>query len=173
LNQITFVIGGCRSGKSRFAQVFAEKVPAVERIFLATCIPQDDEMKTRVAQHQKERGSHWKTVEAPIRLPEAIMDISGKERVILVDCMTLWLNNLLFDDKTASAFDDHIKKLKHALSGVQCPVVMVSNEVGMGIVPDNKLARQFRDLAGALNQDLAACSDRVAWVVAGIPVFIK
>jgi len=173
LSKITFVIGGCRSGKSGFALDLAEKIPDSKRLFIATSVPKDDEMKARVARHQKERGPEWETIEAPIRLPEVILENSREGNVILVDCITLWLNNLLFEDDTPSAVDEKVNKLTRALSAIECPIIMVSNEVGAGIVPENALARRFRDIAGSVNQTLAACSHRVAWVVAGIPVFVK
>ncbi|MBW1961654.1 MAG: bifunctional adenosylcobinamide kinase/adenosylcobinamide-phosphate guanylyltransferase [Deltaproteobacteria bacterium] len=173
MSQITFVIGGCRSGKSRFALEYAQREYDSNLIFVATCVPRDDEMKDRIFRHQKARDSCWVTVEAPIRLSEAILRHHQTANLILVDCITLWLNNLLFESNDFSAIDEHVAALKHALSIAKCPVILVSNEVGTGIVPENRLARQFRDLAGTVHQTLAACSHRVVWMVAGIPVFIK
>ena len=173
LQEITFIIGGCRSGKSRFALDFAEKSAKTHPIFIATSVPRDDEMKARVLKHQKERGQHWTTVEEPIQLSEVIMAHNKNENLILVDCITLWLNNLLYENNSPTYIDDHLEKVTHTLRSMVCPIIMVSNEVGQGIVPENKLARQFRDLAGSVNQALAACSDQVVWMVAGIPVFVK
>ena len=173
MNRTTLVIGGCRSGKSRFALELAEQVSEENRIFIATSAPEDDEMKERVARHQRERGDRWTTVEAPVRLPEAIIDYSREGNILLVDCITLWISNLLLETGDEITILEYLQRLIESLAASPCPVIMVSNEVGTGIVPENRLARQFRDIVGAANQRLAACSDRVVWMVAGIPVFIK
>jgi adenosylcobinamide kinase/adenosylcobinamide-phosphate guanylyltransferase len=136
-------------------------------------MPDDDEMKERVLRHQAERGSRWKTVEAPIRLAQAISDVSPAADVIVADCITLWISNLMMDPDTEDVIEDHIEKLSASLAHAHCPVIIVTNEVGAGVVPDNRLARRFRDLVGTANQNLARVSDRVVWVVAGIPVEIK
>ena len=169
----TFVLGGCRSGKSRIAMSLAETTAASNRIFIATCLPQDDEMKERVRRHQQERGPRWETLEVPLCLTAAVRENSRAENVLLIDCITLWISNLLMEKETEETVLDLLQKLSEALAAAACPVILVSNEVGLGIVPDNRLARTFRDLAGTANQILAAASDRVVWMVAGIPVFIK
>ena len=148
-------------------------MPGEEKIFIATCIPQDDEMKQRVTNHQKRRGQDWKTVEAPLQLPETIADNAKIGGVVVVDCLTLWINNLLMEKKDAPIIEEQIPELVHAIETADCPVVLVSNEVGTGIVPENKLARMFRDLVGAVNQTVAKSADKVVWMVAGIPVTIK
>jgi adenosylcobinamide kinase/adenosylcobinamide-phosphate guanylyltransferase len=168
-----FVIGGCRSGKSRHALETTDRYAAGKKKFIATCIPYDDEMKNRVAQHQKERDQSWETIEAPLNLPEAILEAGRDAAVVLVDCLTLWINNLLMEDENADHILDKIPDLIRAIDSVNCPVVLVSNEVGGGIVPENRLARRFRDLAGSVNQAVAARADEVVWMVAGIPVTIK
>lgn len=173
LNKRVFVIGGCKSGKSSYALELAKNIQSREKIFIATCVPNDAEMKQRVALHQKERDKSWLTLEVPIRLPEAINKNSDKDNVILVDCLTLWISNLLFESENQTKIDRHIKNLTQALEKARCPVILVSNEVGAGIVPENKLARLFRDIAGIVNQKVAACSETVVWMVAGIPVTIK
>jgi adenosylcobinamide kinase/adenosylcobinamide-phosphate guanylyltransferase len=167
------VIGGCRSGKSRYAQEYAESISPDGRIFVATCVPDDDEMRDRIARHRLQRDGSWTTVETPIQLPEAIAEYSHKAAVVLVDCLTLWITNLLLQPAERAAVEDHIEKLTGAVQFAGCPVILVSNEVGTGIVPENQLARQFRDLVGLANQRLAACADKVVWMVAGIPVRIK
>lgn len=172
MNKTYLVIGGCRSGKSRHALHMAEQVSG-QKIFIATCIPQDKEMEQRVMHHQRQRASIWKTVEAPIFLPDAISKQGLKGNVLLVDCLTLWINNLIMDDRNAAKIDNHIIDLIRALDEAECPVILVSNEVGCGIVPENKLARRFRDIAGFTNQKVAGCVDRVIWMVAGLPVKIK
>jgi len=173
VKKTTFVIGGCRSGKSRYGLELAGRIPGQEKIFIATCVPCDDEMSQRVARHRKERGRTWSTVEEPILLPEAVNENSRKADVILVDCMTLWISNLLLETDDQDKIAEQIDLLTESLEKAQCPVILISNEVGDGIVPENRLARLFRDSAGFANQNVAACSDMVVWMVAGIPVTIK
>jgi adenosylcobinamide kinase/adenosylcobinamide-phosphate guanylyltransferase len=173
VNQNVFVVGGCRSGKSRHALNLALSMEGDRKIFLATCVPQDDEMYLRVANHQKERGDHWKTVEAPLHLSEAIFQNAQSGSVVLVDCLTLWINNLMMENEDIQYADEKIAELISAVQTAHGPVVLVSNEVGTGIVPENKLARAYRDLVGSLNQAVARVVDRVDMVVAGIAVTIK
>ncbi len=173
MKKIVLIIGGCRSGKSRYALALASQVADKNNIFIATLVPGDDEMKARVQSHQKERDRHWKTFEAPIRLPEAVNDHGLKGNVVVVDCLTLWLSNLLLESDDPKSVEDQINALIHALETAQCSIFLVSNEVGTGIVPENRLARLFRDLAGFANQKVAACADSVVWMVAGIPVLVK
>ena len=173
MTNLTFVLGGCRSGKSGFALATASAIAADRRIFIATSMPLDDEMKARVARHRAERGAEWTTVEAPLALAEAIAENAGNGGVILVDCLTLWISNMLLSTGAPAAVEARIPHLIRTLAQAACPVVLVSNEVGAGIVPENTLARQFRDLAGTANQAVAAAANRVVWVVAGIPVTLK
>ena len=173
MKKITFVVGGCRSGKSRYALKLAEQVPGQNKIFVATCVPGDDEMKQRVLHHKKERGPDWKTLEVPVLLPEAIIENSRKEEVLLVDCLTLWVNNIFMENNDQENIEKHVEKLIRSFDQVRCPIILVSNEVGAGIVPENKLARRFRDVMGFVNQKVAASSDNVTWMVVGIPVIIK
>lgn len=173
MSDTIFVIGGCRSGKSRYALKTAQKFAGDNRIFLATCVPDDDEMKQRVARHQDERGSDWETAEVPLDLPDAIQAHSQTANILLVDCLTLWISNLMMTYQDPAAIEAHIHSLNDALAEPHCPVILVSNEVGTGIVPQNKLARLFRDLVGSANQIAAESSDKVVWMVAGIPVTIK
>ena len=173
MKEIIFVIGGCRSGKSTYAMQTAERVPAEQKIFIATCVPQDDEMKRRVARHQKERSQNWVTVEAPLNLPEAIRQNSRSGDVILVDCLTLWVSNLLMETGDESKIEETISQFINAIEKAAGPIVLVSNEVGTGIVPENALARQYRDIIGRVNQDVAKTAGRVIWMVAGIPVTVK
>jgi adenosylcobinamide kinase/adenosylcobinamide-phosphate guanylyltransferase len=173
VKEIVLVIGGCRSGKSTYALQTAEKVPGKQKIFIATCVPQDDEMKQRVAKHQKDRSQNWVTVEEPLHLPEAILGNSPKADIMLVDCLTLWVSNLLMETDDEKKLEGPIAQLIDAIEKAACPIVLVSNEVGTGIVPENRLARQFRDIAGWLNQAVARCASKVVWMVAGIPVTVK
>lgn len=130
-------------------------------------------MKRRVARHQKERSQNWVTVEAPLDLPEAILQNSHRAAVILVDCLTLWVSNLLIETSDEKKIEDAILQLIKALEKATCPLVLVSNEVGTGIVPENRLARQFRDVTGWVNQGVAKCANKVVWMIAGIPVTVK
>ena len=173
VKETLFVIGGCRSGKSGHALKAAESFIGEKKIFIATCIPLDDEMRNRVAQHRKERSRSWCTIEAPTHLPDAIVDNSRDATVLLVDCLTLWINNLLLESENDEKILEQIADLIQAIEKADCPIVLVSNEVGTGIVPENKLARKFKDLAGAVNQAVAKQADKVVWLVAGIPVTIK
>ncbi|MEZ4524644.1 MAG: bifunctional adenosylcobinamide kinase/adenosylcobinamide-phosphate guanylyltransferase [Desulfobacterales bacterium] len=173
MKKIIFVIGGCRSGKSGHAQHLAENIDSKNRIFVATCIPCDEEMRDRVKKHQEVRDSTWKTVEAPILLPDVLREYGKEENVVLADCLTLWCSNLLMYPDIAQEIDLRADRLIHALENVSGTVILVSNEVGSGIVPENRLARQFRDIAGMLNRKTAAVADEVIWMVAGIPVKIK
>jgi adenosylcobinamide kinase/adenosylcobinamide-phosphate guanylyltransferase len=172
MKETIFVIGGCRSGKSRHALYLAEQFSG-ERIFIATCIPQDKEMEQRVLHHQQQRNPIWETLEVPFYLPEAIQKNGIKGHVILVDCLTLWINNLILNDDKPENIDMQIRKLIQSIEEAECPVILVSNEVGTGIVPENKLARLFRDITGFANQKVASCVDQVIWMLAGIPVKIK
>ncbi|MGD8345012.1 MAG: bifunctional adenosylcobinamide kinase/adenosylcobinamide-phosphate guanylyltransferase [Desulfobacterales bacterium] len=173
MNELTFVLGGCRSGKSTYALQTAENVNGDNRIFVATCLPQDDEMAQRVARHQKERGRHWTTVEEPLYLPEVIAQHSANADVMLIDCLTLWVSNLLMKTADNTKWQEIVSQLIDALETASCPLVVVSNEVGAGIVPENKLARQYRDIIGRVNQAVARSAGKVVWMVAGIPVVVK
>ena len=137
------------------------------------CVPYDDEMRKRVKNHQAERSDAWQTLEVPIDLAGAIADHDAQADVMLVDCLTLWMSNLLMETEDEARIRDHIEKLAGAVKGAACTIVLVSNEVGAGIVPENRLARLYRDYAGWANQAMAAVCDRVIWTVAGIPVTIK
>ena len=166
---LTFITGGARSGKSARAQKLAEDC-AGELVYLATAQAFDDKMTDRIARHRADRGTRWRTVDCPVDLPEAIVREAAPNRVLLVDCLTLWTSNLLLAEHDFAAAS---LRLIDALSQARSHVILVSNEVGMGIVPDNALARRFRDMAGRLNQDVAAIADRAELVVAGLVVPLK
>jgi adenosylcobinamide kinase / adenosylcobinamide-phosphate guanylyltransferase len=173
MHHITFILGGCRSGKSRHALFLAEKSTQDNRLFLATCVPEDDEMRDRVSRHQSERGKGWKTIEEPLDIGGVIDVHGGNASVILLDCLTLWMGNLFMRSMDMDAIRSETQKLTAALNRCPCPVIVVSNEVGMGIVPENALARAYRDAVGWVNQAVAACADRVILTVAGIPMVVK
>ncbi len=161
--QITFVLGGARSGKSRHAEALVRAHPAPWR-YVATGQAFDEEMRARIALHRDRREAGWETVEAPLDL-SAALDTAAP---VLVDCLTLWVSNLLLAER-----EPDWTVLLAALDARVAPTVLVSNEVGLGIVPDNALARRFRDLAGVLHGQVAARADRVVLMVAGIPVVVK
>jgi adenosylcobinamide kinase/adenosylcobinamide-phosphate guanylyltransferase len=175
VKDITFITGGCKSGKSRQALELADNIKGDRKVFVATCIPFDDEMKERIRLHQKERSKSWHTLEEPVLLSEAISQWSKKSDIILIDCLTLWINNIILQDSDTDIdkVANNILDLASSLKNSCCPVILVSNEVGSGIVPENELARFFRDAAGLANQKIASIANRVIWMVAGIPVVIK
>jgi adenosylcobinamide kinase/adenosylcobinamide-phosphate guanylyltransferase len=167
LPRLSFVLGGARSGKSRYAEsLFAALPPPF--IYVATAQPGDDEMGARIAAHRARRGAGWRTIEAPRDL-RGTLAACGKAPALL-DCLTLWLSNLMLAEADIEA---EIKGLEAALAAAAAPVVVVANEVGSGIVPEFPLGRKFRDLQGALNQRIAARADRVVLMVAGLPLMIK
>jgi adenosylcobinamide kinase/adenosylcobinamide-phosphate guanylyltransferase len=168
LPPLTLVLGGARSGKSAYAESL---LGAAERpIYLATGQAGDAEMIDRVHRHRERRGEGWQTVEEPVDLLGALSLHSRPNRPVLVDCLTLWLTNLLLG---GAVVETEIDRLIAALPDLAGPVVFVANEVGLGIVPENALARAFRDHAGLLNQKLAACCQRVVFVAAGLPLSLK
>src|SRR4051794_37496775 len=166
--QLTLVLGGARSGKSRYAEQ-AVMASAAPWVYVATAEAFDAEMTARIAEHRTRRGGQWQTVEAPLDLAGAIAGAPATATV-LVDCLTLWLNNLMFGNRDIDVETQH---LETALAVRQAPSVLVSNEVGWGIVPDNAPARRFRDLQGRLNQRIAARAGRVVLLVAGLPILVK
>lgn len=169
ISKIVFVTGGARSGKSAFALKEASMLPG-KKAYIATAEALDEEMQLRIENHKRQRGDDWITYEEPIKIADVIKNIEDRYSVIVIDCLTLWLSNLFLSNKN---IEKEIESFYCSLSIVRCPLFIVSNEVGMGIVPDNELARQFRDMAGFLNQQVAEIADEVYMVVAGIPVKIK
>jgi adenosylcobinamide kinase/adenosylcobinamide-phosphate guanylyltransferase len=170
--QVALILGGARSGKSRLALRLALE-RASPRLFLATGEPGDDEMASRIEQHHRARGEGWDTWEVPQDLVEALTAARDKYTVILVDCLTLWLSNLLMRDLTPADLEAACDQLLDTVQRATAPLILVSNEVGWGIVPNNPLARQFRDLAGGLHQRLAEAADLVVLTVAGLPTILK
>lgn len=172
-HSLTLVIGGCRSGKSRYALDAANAVSGSKKIFLATSVPEDREMEKRVHAHKAQRGDDWQTIEEPVNIHEKIAARAQTADVILVDCLTLWTANMLALEMDEAAVQKCMDRTVLALSRACCPVFLVTNEVGYGIVPENSLARRFRDMAGLVNQHMAKAADRVVLTVAGIAVTIK
>ncbi|MFM9975788.1 MAG: bifunctional adenosylcobinamide kinase/adenosylcobinamide-phosphate guanylyltransferase [Beijerinckiaceae bacterium] len=168
--QLTFVLGGARSGKSAHAEALARDCAAT-RIYIATAQAFDAEMHERIARHRADRAADgWQTVEEPFALAEAVAKAANPGAVVLVDCLTLWLSNLMLTERDVEAGRD---ALLAALAAARGPVVLVSNEVGLGIVPETPLGRRFRDEQGRLNQKIAALCGHVILVAAGLPLVLK
>ena len=174
-----FITGGARSGKSKLAEEATQRFGA-PLAYIATGSAGDGEMTARIARHRARRGPDWTTIEEPMRLPAAIRQAGGRFNAILVDCLTLWITNLLLDYESTFPKDDvagmilaDVRSFVEACRQVSVPVVIVSNEVGMGIVPDNALARKFRDLAGEANELVAAAADEVYVMFSGVPLKLK
>lgn len=168
--KIIFVTGGARSGKSGFALRDAAAIDG-KKAFIATATVSDEEMAQRIARHKEDRGNDWDTFEEPIKIGDLLKGIECQYGIILVDCLTLWLSNVMMAELDR---ESEIEKLIASLTSLQSArLTIVSNEVGAGIVPDNELARQFRDTAGILNQKVASIADEVYMTVAGIPIRIK
>jgi adenosylcobinamide kinase/adenosylcobinamide-phosphate guanylyltransferase len=171
LARLSFVLGGARSGKSRYAEALITSLPAPfgpPFAYVATAEAGDDEMAARIAVHRQRRGAQWTTIEAPRDVDGALSRCSG--RPVLIDCVTLWLSNLMLAD---ADIETEIRAFEAALAAAAAPVVVVANEVGLGIVPEYPLGRRFRDWQGILNQRLAASADRVVLMVAGLPLAVK
>lgn len=169
--ELLFVVGGARSGKSSWALRYADEHYR-NRVFLATARVVDEEMAERVRLHKEARGSNWQLVEEPLEVAEVLRTKCSDSEVVLIDCLTIWLNNILFE-KGEALLRRYQEDLLKAFSERERAIVIVANEVGAGIVPDNALGRKFRDLAGRLNQEVAALADKVVLVVAGLPLFLK
>ncbi|MGD9539025.1 MAG: bifunctional adenosylcobinamide kinase/adenosylcobinamide-phosphate guanylyltransferase [Alphaproteobacteria bacterium] len=167
--KLTLVLGGARSGKSAYAERLCAE-SGLAPVYLATGEPRDAEMAARIGEHQRRRGARWRTVEAPLALTEALDRLVTRDSIVLVDCLTLWLSNLTEAGRDPEAEAGRLAAVLPALDG---RIVFVSNEVGLGIVPDNALARRFRDAAGRLNQRIAEAADRVVFVAAGLPLVLK
>jgi adenosylcobinamide kinase/adenosylcobinamide-phosphate guanylyltransferase len=171
LPHLTLVLGGARSGKSRYAEALIEATAAEAATYCATAEPGDAEMAARIAAHRaRRRGAFWRTVEAPLDLAAVIIGEAAPGRPMLVDCLTLWLSNVLLAGRV---LDEEFATLRAALRDAAGPVVLVANEVGLGLVPETALGREFRDAAGRLNQEIAAIADRVVFVAAGLPLVLK
>lgn len=169
--QIVFVTGGARSGKSDFAQRLAEGWEG-GLVYLATGEARDEEMRSRIRKHQEARGPRWSTVEEPLDLPRTLAALTGSN--VLLDCLTLWTSNLLeAAGSDPEALQERVRAFLGALEAFRGRLCLVTNEVGLGIVPENALARRFRDLAGRVNQEAAARASEAYLVVSGLPVRLK
>jgi adenosylcobinamide kinase / adenosylcobinamide-phosphate guanylyltransferase len=169
-SRLILVTGGARSGKSRYAEERAREIGA-RHLYIATAEAGDEEMARRIAAHRARRGTEWTTIEAPVEIAHALAGNHGFDAAV-IDCITLWLSNLMARGDDIYA-DRAVDGLIASARAFDAPLFIVTNEVGYGIVPDNVLARRFRDLAGRTNQKLAAAADEVVLMVAGLPLFVK
>ncbi len=168
LSPVTLVLGGARSGKSAFSERLA--APSRRPVYLATAEPRDEEMAERIRRHRLRRGPRWTTVEEPLDIAPALQRWTAADAAVVVDCLTLWLSNVMHVGRDPNA---EMQGLLETIRRLRGPVVFVSNEVGWGIVPENRLARQFRDRIGRLHQALAETAGQVYLVVAGLPLLMK
>ncbi len=171
-NKIIFITGGARSGKSSYAEKLAANL-AGKRAYLATAQALDAEMAEKIEKHRQDRGSVWDTYEEPLAVNELLRKLSDRYQVVLLDCLTLWLSNIMAHTDSDGAVVLRSAELVNAVKDFTGTCIVVSNEVGLGIVPDNPLARKFRDFAGMLNQKMAQTADEVYFTASGIPIRLK
>ena len=171
MGKVVFITGAVRSGKSKLAVDLAKK-STKNILFLASCNPLDEEMKERVLEHKQARPGDWKTIEEPINV-SAVIEKAKADELVIFDCLTLWISNIMLQLDTGELINEKIEELIIVLRQVKADIIIVSNEVGWGIVPENKLARQFRDIVGITHQKLAGLSDEVFLVTAGIAQKLK
>jgi adenosylcobinamide kinase / adenosylcobinamide-phosphate guanylyltransferase len=172
VSQVIFITGGARSGKSRLAEQLAEGFGA-PLAYIATGEPRDAEMRDRIERHRERRGPGWHTVEEPFNLLETVKSQDGIFKAMLVDCITLWLSNLLLEYDERKKVMEEVALFSESFPTLKTPLILVSNEVGMGIVPENQLARTFRDIAGEANNMLAKAADEVYVMFSGLPLKLK
>lgn len=172
MSDFIFVLGGARSGKSAYALNLA-KERSRKVLYIATAEADDSEMESRISKHKASRPRYWKTIEEPLDLIGALRKQKHKYEVIIIDCLTLYLSNLMHKGLSQGAIIKRIKAVARHLKEMKETVIVISNEVGLGIVPENKLAREFRDIAGLVNQSMAKAADEVVFIQAGIPLKLK
>lgn len=190
MRRVIFITGAARSGKSQLAVKLARGFAKASKgssapiplrtqagigkvIFIATCVPKDDEMRRRVKLHKRERPSSWRTVEGEMDILKVLRDTKKTFQVVIIDCLTLFISGLLLQGFKEREIEKKVREIVKFISGIPRTTIIVSNEVGSGIVPENKLARQFRDLVGVANQIITRCADEVYFMVSGIPIKIK
>jgi adenosylcobinamide kinase/adenosylcobinamide-phosphate guanylyltransferase len=171
MNQVIYVTGGARSGKSSHALELA--ISYRRRVFLATAEAFDDEMRDRIDRHRDERGSSFTTIEEPLFIDRTFRDLPEGTEVVLLDCLTVWAGNLMHHIGDPEAINARIDALLEVLKSPPCDIILVTNEVGMGIVPENAMARAFRDLAGSINRQVASCATRAYLLCSGLPIVLK
>ena len=171
MKHIVFITGGGRSGKSRYALQLASQYD--KKAFIATAEPIDEEMQERIARHRRERGESFITIEEPLDLAGAVGSLPPEIDVAVIDCLTVWLGNLMHRREVENQEFPELSAFIDALKDPPCDLIIIANEVGMGIIPHNEMARRFRDLAGGLNQKVAGLASRVVLMVSGIPLAVK
>jgi adenosylcobinamide kinase/adenosylcobinamide-phosphate guanylyltransferase len=169
MKQITLITGGGRSGKSSFALTMARRY--AKKAFIATAEPIDDEMRERIDQHKRDRDPSFYTIEEPLNLTAALLSLPRETEAAVIDCLSVWIGNCMHHDgvKEGSAINEFIEQLKNP----PCDLIIVTNEVGMGIVPENELSRHYRDILGSLNRQIAELAQQVILMVCGIPLYCK
>jgi len=172
MKKFIFILGGARSGKSRYAVELAKKI-SKEVAYIATCTMSDEEMKKRIKLHKNSRPDHWKIIEEGKDIKSIFAKLKDRYEVLIIDCLGLFVSNLLMEDFKDSQIQKILKELVHVVCKAKFTTILVSNEVGCGIVPDNLLARRFRDIVGFVNQMIAERADEVIFMEAGIPIKIK
>lgn len=170
--RLYFITGGARSGKSSYAERIAE-ARSGRRAYLATAMALDAEMVERIEAHRIRRGSRWETFEEPLAVADLLKKLSGRYETVLIDCLTLWLSNIMAHSAGDEDIERRVEELLSAFREFKGACIVVSNEVGLGIVPDNPLARRFRDLAGVVNQRVANAADEAYFMASGIPMRLK
>ncbi|MDP2928019.1 MAG: bifunctional adenosylcobinamide kinase/adenosylcobinamide-phosphate guanylyltransferase [Candidatus Omnitrophota bacterium] len=172
MKRLILILGGARSGKSSYAMNLA-KSTGKRIVFIATCIPGDSEMKHRIKLHKKSRPRTWRVIEEGIHIDSALREVKAGYDAVLIDCVGLFISNLMAVESSDKKIEEKVRSVIDAIKKSACEVIVVSNEVGMGIVPDNPLARRFRDLLGRVNQMIAQSADKVIMMYAGIPMVMK
>jgi adenosylcobinamide kinase/adenosylcobinamide-phosphate guanylyltransferase len=172
MGTVTLITGGARSGKSAHALALAQQAPGTRRFFIATGEALDDEMRERIAHHRANRSADFATLEEPLAIAAALLNLAGRADIVVVDCLTLWISNLLMTRRSEEILAE-ARGLADALSGAPFASIVVTDEVGAGIVPENAMARRFRDLLGWTNQAIAKTAERVLLMVAGYPLLVK
>lgn len=172
MGKIILIIGGARSGKSTYALKLAHNKTGTTA-FIATCEPKDTEMKKRISLHRAARPKNWTTLEVPCNITQCLKNIKPEVKTLVIDCLTLWITNLMMKNSTAPLIEKETKAMLTALKKMKTSAILVTNEVGLGIVPANKLARDFRDISGRVNQMAAEASNETYFMIAGIPWRIK
>jgi adenosylcobinamide kinase/adenosylcobinamide-phosphate guanylyltransferase len=173
MGTVTVITGGARSGKSAHALALAQQAPGTRRFFVATGEALDDEMRERIAHHRANRSADFATLEEPLAIAAALLNLAGRADIVVVDCLTLWISNLLMTRRSDEEILAEARGLADALSGAPFASIVVTDEVGAGIVPENAIARRFRDLLGWTNQAIAKTAERVLLMVAGYPLRVK
>jgi adenosylcobinamide kinase/adenosylcobinamide-phosphate guanylyltransferase len=173
MGAVTLITGGARSGKSAHALALAQQAQGARRFFIATAQALDDEMRARIAHHRANRAADFAEIEAPLAIGAALSELAGRADIVVVDCLTLWISNLLMAGRGDGAILSAARGLAGAMADAPFASIVVSGEVGAGIVPENALARRFRDLLGWTNQTVAQTAERVLLMVAGYPLRVK